>query len=1737
MSGAQFPYSSAPLRTVEEVQFGLLSPEEVKAMSVAKIEFPETMDETRQRPRVGGLNDPRLGTIDRNFKCQTCGEGMAECPGHFGHIELAKPVFHIGFIAKIKKICESVCFHCGKVLLDENNKQFAQAIRIRDPKRRFNAVWSLCKTKMVCETDVPTEDDGSGVVKHSHGGCGNIQPTVRRDGLKLWGTWKRGKNGDDMGDSPEKRLLTPAEILNVFKHISSEDCQRLGLNEDYARPEWLIITTLPVPPPPVRPSIAINDTARGEDDLTYKLADILKANANVQRCEQEGAPAHVVNEFESLLQYHVATYMDNDIAGQPQALQKSGRPVKSIRARLKGKEGRLRGNLMGKRVDFSARTVITGDPNLELDQVGVPRSIARTLTYPEIVTPFNIHKLTEYVRNGPNEHPGAKYVIRDTGERIDLRYHKRAGDIALQYGWKVERHLMDNDPVLFNRQPSLHKMSMMAHRVRVMPYSTFRLNLSVTSPYNADFDGDEMNLHVPQSEETRAELSQLCMVPLQIVSPQSNKPVMGIVQDTLCGVRKMTIRDSFIDYDMVMNILFWIPNWDGVVPTPAILKPKPLWTGKQMVSMCIPKGIHLQRFDDQNPITCPKDNGMYIIDGQIMWGVVDKKTIGATGGGLVHTIMREKGSAVCCNFFGTIQKVVNFWLLHYGFSIGIGDTIADSATMRDVTETIEEAKKKVKEIILEAHANTLTAEAGMTMRESFEHNVSRVLNQARDTAGRSAEMSLKDLNNVKQMVVAGSKGSFINISQMSACVGQQMVEGKRVPFGFADRTLPHFCKDDYSPESKGFIENSYLRGLTPQEFFFHAMAGREGLIDTAVKTAETGYIQRRLVKALEDVMVQYDGTVRNSLGDVIQFVYGEDGLDGSQVEKQTVDTIPGSDESFERRYKIDLMNPKTKPLNIESGNDIVGDVEVQRVLDEEYNQLLTDRRLLREEVFTNGDHNWPLPVNIRRVVQNSQRIFNVDKSKVSDLTIPEIVEGVQSLCKRLTIVRGDSSLAKEAQENATMLFQCLVRSRFPTKRVIEEYRLNRAAFEWVMGEIETQFAKSVVHPGEMVGVIAAQSIGEPATQMTLNTFHYAGVSSKNVTLGVPRLKEILNVAKNIKTPALTVYLEPAVAADIEKAKVVQSAIEHTSLKNVTAATEIYYDPDPRTTVIEEDIDTVDAYFSIPDETVEATLDNQSPWLLRLELDRAKMLDKQLTMSQVAQKISSSYGEDLFVMWSEDNADKLIIRCRVVRDPKTLEEDVDAEEDQMLKRIEGHMLDSISLRGIEGIDRVFMMEHKMSVPDEVTGDYKTKMEWVLETDGINLSEVMAVDGVDPYRTYSNSFVEVLSVLGIEATRSALYREILNVIAFDGSYVNYRHMALLVDVMTSRGYLMAITRHGINRADTGALMRCSFEETVEILLEAAAVAELDDCRGVSENIMLGQLAPLGTGNFGVMLDEDQLSTLPADYSKTAGIAAGHGEMGSADGAATPYDSSSPAYDALQARGGGDVIFSPIGASGAPEMSGGFSEYGGFGHGGDGSGSAYTPTSPFSSFGAASPGFSATSPSYSPSSPGMGLGAASPSFSPSSPAFAATSPSYSPSSPSYSPTSPSYSPTSPSYSPTSPSYSPTSPSYSPTSPSYSPTSPSYSPTSPSYSPTSPSYSPTSPSYSPTSPTSPSYSPTSPSYSPSSPKFNAGASTSYSPTSPSYSPTSPSYSPTSPSYSPTSPSYSPGSGSGGDSKDKEKK
>jgi len=1747
-------YSSAELKKVARMQFGVLGPDEVRRMSVVEIKNEAAFE--GGVPKVDGLMDPRLGAIGRDFRCETCGCDEANCSGHFGHIDLAKPVFHPGFLGVTLRVMRSVCFYCSKLLVDYEDPRVKRIMRIPKKATRMILMTKLAEGRKLCD---------------SQNGCGNAQPKISKEGLKF-----RAEFSDSSDDFVErKQVLSAEKVHTILKHISETDMQLLGLDPQFARPDWLVLTVLPVPPPPVRPSIMMDATMRGEDDLTHKLGDIVKNNNALRNLEVNGAPMHRIYEQVDLLQYHVATYMNNELPGLPRAEQKGGRALKSIGQRLKGKEGRVRGNLMGKRVNFSARTVITADPNLMLDEVGTPRSIAMNLTYPEVVTRFNYERMKELVANGPTEYPGAKYVIREDGARIDLAYYKNRSDFDLQYGMKVVRHIVDGDVVLFNRQPSLHKMSIMGHRIRVLPYSTFRLNLSVTSPYNADFDGDEMNMHVPQSQQTRAEILELMLVPRCIVSPQGNKPVMGIVQDSLLACMLFTHRDQFFERDVMMTLLLHVRGWDGCIPPPAILKPVPLWTGKQLFTLILPD-VNLVRFsnahpDDEDGDLSPGDTKVIISGGELICGIVDKRTVGSSAGSLIHVTWKEHGPTRTCELISDIQVLVNYFILHRGFSIGIGDAIADDRTMRHVIETISTSKDEVKVLINKAQEGELELLPGKTMMESFEAEVNKVLNGARDKSGSLAQRSLLQSNNVKRMVTAGSKGSFINISQICACVGQQNVEGKRIAYGFRRRTLPHFALDDLGPESRGFVENSYLRGLTPTEFYFHAMGGREGLIDTAVKTAETGYIQRRLIKAMEDLMVRYDGTVRNSVGDVVQFLYGEDGLDGCMVEGQTLATLRLPDKRFERFYKLDVLDPRfgigangSRFLDPRAVDDARKDPELHRLLQKEWEQLKSDRQMLRNDVVKSGEAKWPLPVNMDRLLWSAKHMFEIGQDSVSDLTPREVLSGVQEMLQRFVVVpeltkrrivdeygkeqedpnwwlganedendfkdkervrdlRSEhfdvmNRLAQQAQINATLLFQIHVRATLCSRQVLAEHRLSRAAFEYVLGEVENRFLNARCAAGEMIGAVAAQSIGEPATQMTLNTFHFAGVSAKNVTLGVPRLKEIINVAKNPKTPSLTVYLRGEAANDAERAKQVQAQLQHTNLRHVTQCTEIYYDPDPQNTIIEEDQELVSSYFMLDEEN-----DKVSPWLLRIVLSKEMLTDRKIGMNHIKNTIQLQFGNDLNVMASEDNDDNLVLRIRIALgktdavkadanggEPDDVEggiaaDDEDEESDELfLRKVEATLLSDLSLGGIPAIRKVFMREPNRTVIDANSGAYKTEKEWVLDTDGVNLLAVMSHQDVDHTRTVSNDIVEMFEALGIEAVRAALLNEIRGVISFDGAYVNYRHLAILCDAMTFRGFLMSITRHGINRVDTGPLMRCSFEETTEILMDAAMFSERDELTGVSENIVLGQLAPLGTGSFGVYLNNEALAeAIDVEPAAAVGYGASDvypgamGMMNGMGGAPTYAHPATPGYGAF----GADAMKTPA-YSPAPAR---------FNTPGRDYGAAFSPyvRSPTSEDGQFSPIIGQYSPVAAHGN-GNGIYASAPTYAPRSPAYAA-SPAYSPASPAYSPASPAYSPASPAYSPASPAYSPASPAYSPASPAYSPASPAYSPASPAYSPASPAYSPASPQYS---PSSPQYSPSSPQYSPSSPQ--------YSPSSPQYSPSSPQYSPSSPAYSPASPAYS---------------
>lgn len=458
---------------VKAIQFGILSPEAIRSMSVLPIEHEESFE--AGKIREGGLLDYRMGVIEKHAKCQSCGSKIENCIGHFGHIELDnKPIYHIGFIENVVEILKCVCFHCSRLLCRKDSREFKKIMKISDNERRLKELLSICKNQADCNFQTRNGNDG----------CMKEQPSVRIvDGVRI--EVQFSAPGISEFTEKAKYYLEAEDAATILKRIDPEDYRAIGCDPVLARPHWMIISVLPVPPPIIRPS-NMNAVGRGEDDLTYKLSDIVRTRNNLRaKLKGRNPNPNDINACRHMMQLYGASYFDNKAVGHQHIMQRMGRPQKGIRQRLKGKEGRIRGSLMGKRDDFAARTVITPDPNISVGEVGVPYSIARNVTYPEYVNKFNIERLSKSVLAGPHEQDGAKFVIMPDGKnKWDLKTVDRS-KIVLQAGMKVERHLKNGDFVLFNRQPSLHKFSIQCHRVRAMPYSTFRLNPTVCTPYNA----------------------------------------------------------------------------------------------------------------------------------------------------------------------------------------------------------------------------------------------------------------------------------------------------------------------------------------------------------------------------------------------------------------------------------------------------------------------------------------------------------------------------------------------------------------------------------------------------------------------------------------------------------------------------------------------------------------------------------------------------------------------------------------------------------------------------------------------------------------------------------------------------------------------------------------------------------------------------------------------------------------------------------------------------------------------------------------------------------------------------------------------------------------------------------------------------------------------------------------------------------------------------------------------------
>ncbi|MEK6958522.1 MAG: DNA-directed RNA polymerase subunit A' [archaeon] len=845
------------MKKIGSVEFSLLSPEMIRKMSSIEIKTPETYDKDGY-PMEGGLMDPHLGVINPGIKCKTCGQGMRNCSGHFGHLELERPVVHSEFGRKLELLMNATCKECGKIPI--SNEQL---------KKFFDA----SKGKVV--------DYSKKIVLKAKNAkkCPHCSTVVHRTVL----------------DKPtnffyNKERIYPTQIREWVEKIPEEHLRILGYDTKRIKPEWFVITVLQVPPITIRPSITLESGIKSEDDLTHKLVDIIRITNRLKDNIEAGAPQLIIEDLWDLLQYHTTTYFDNNTAGVPPAKHRSGRPLRTIIQRLKGKKGRFRYNLTGKRVNHAARSIVVPDPFIELSELGVPQQAADELTVPEFVTEWNLPTVKKQIE----ESDKPVYIIRPNGTRRKVTTENKEEILKeVDVGYRIERNLQDGDIVLFNRQPSLHRVSMMAHVARIMPGKVFRINPIVCPPYNADFDGDEMNCHVPQTEEGKAEAKKLMMVRDQIISPRYGAPLIVPKEDGVSGLFAMTVPQTVFSPEDAMHLLYEV----GITQLPKPDRGKN-YSGRVIISQILPKDLNLDYDSYTHKVfkdagVCEKDckddckYGAHVTieNGILKSGIIDSGSLSEGKGRLVDTLAREYPAAVLEKFYHDINRLSAFILTEKGMTASLSEYEVSADIEKHKEKIIEETLKKAEAIVESYEKENMEVIPGRTLAESFEIYLVRLAFESKEKI--QSEILKEKLSyvtgdeiifNTISMILAKSRGSSLNLMNIAGFWGQASVREGRPRKGFQKRLIASNQKGDVGLMAGGFIKSNFLSGMTAKEYFYHAMGGRQGEVDTGVSTKVSGYLYRRLANSLKDLVASPDGTVRTASNQLVQYQYGEDGV-------------------------------------------------------------------------------------------------------------------------------------------------------------------------------------------------------------------------------------------------------------------------------------------------------------------------------------------------------------------------------------------------------------------------------------------------------------------------------------------------------------------------------------------------------------------------------------------------------------------------------------------------------------------------------------------------------------------------------------------------------------------------------------------------------------------------------------------------------------------------------------------
>ncbi|KNC24906.1 DNA-directed RNA polymerase I subunit RPA1 [Lucilia cuprina] len=997
------------------------------------------------------------------------------------------------------------------------------------------------------------------------------------------------------------QLLFP--ILNI--NLKSND-------QDASPVDIFFMDTIPVTPPKARPSnILHNQIVEHTQTALYRniiennsvLRVVLKhIKGQVDDMSKEAKEAFISTRgetpYEKLynawqnLQSSINILLDVNMSRD----SPSSTGLKQV---LEKKEGLIRKHMMGKRVNYAARTVITPDPNINVEEVGIPDIFAKKLSYPVPVTPWNVAELRKMVMNGPNVHPGANYIQDERGYTTIIpadNAAKRESMAKLLFNYPekgikiVHRHVLNGDVLLLNRQPSLHRPSIMAHKARILQgEKTFRLHYSNCKAYNADFDGDEMNAHLPQSEVARSEAYNLVNVANNYLVPKDGTPLGGLIQDHVISGVKLSLRGRFFNRDDYQQLVFQglshIKKNIKLLP-PTIIKPIQLWSGKQILSTIIinliPEGYtpislnsvakigdkHWMVTNSRKAIaggtelknTQMSESEVVIRNGELLTGVLDKQQYGATTYGLIHCMYELYGGETSTCLLTAFTKVFTFFLQREGFTLGVKDILVTSKADAKRRKIIQESREIGNAALASAldledvpaldvlsekmeEAYIKDPQFRVVLDRKYKAMLDNYTNDINKTCLPDGLITKFPSNNLQLMVLSGAKGSMVNTMQISCMLGQIELEGKRPPLMISGKSLPSFTSFETSPKSGGYIDGRFLTGIQPQDFFFHCMAGREGLIDTAVKTSRSGYLQRCLIKHLEGLTINYDLTVRDSDNTVVQYLYGEDGLD---ILKSKF---------FDSKFGTDFLTQNSSViLSPQELSKIKNEEELSKV--QRHNKKL--RTWLKKRSSAAKAHTKHLSPFTEFSAELRNEIEVENPNELNEMSGRRRID--EAIIKLWLKADADSKklyrkkYSRQPDPTNSVYSQDTTFGSVSEKmeQIVADYIEKHPNRKDVVTDVMyVKNVKALAAPGEPVGLLAAQSIGEPSTQMTLNTFHFAGRGEMNVTLGIPRLREILMMASaNIKTPSMDIPIKANQEKLAEKLRI--------SLNRVTLADVLQY---------------------------------------------------------------------------------------------------------------------------------------------------------------------------------------------------------------------------------------------------------------------------------------------------------------------------------------------------------------------------------------------------------------------------------------------------------------------------------------------------------------------------------------------------------------------------------------------------